>query len=130
MAIRLLESTECAAHEAELGVVIGRRAYRVSPERAREHVFGFTCVNDVSARDLQRKDKHFTRAKGFDTFCPLGPWIETELPSGPLAITCRVDGEVRQQGSTRDLIFSLEQLLAREPRDDLELRRRASATGT
>lgn len=99
-------------HEAELALVIGVRAHRLRPDEVRAHIFGYTCLNDVTARDLQRADKHFTRAKGFDTFCPLGPWIETELPAGPLAISCRVDGEIRQLGSTADLIFSIEQLVA------------------
>ncbi len=111
-AIRLPPQSQEVHHEAELGLVIGTRATRISESAARAHIFGVTCVNDVTARDLQRLDKHFTRAKGFDTFCPIGPWIETELPTGPRAILCRVDGEVRQRGSTGDLIFGFEQLVS------------------
>lgn len=110
--IRLPPESAEVHHEAELALVIGSRAHRVKVESALDHVFGFTCLNDVTARDLQRKDKHFTRAKGFDTFCPLGPWIETELPAGPLSIVCRVDGEIRQQGSTADLVFDFRRLIA------------------
>jgi 2-keto-4-pentenoate hydratase/2-oxohepta-3-ene-1,7-dioic acid hydratase in catechol pathway len=99
-------STE-VEHEAELAVVIGRTARRVSRSEALGHVFGYTCANDVSARDIQRSDTHITRAKGFDTFCPLGPWIVTDVDPGELRVRCRVNGEVRQDGSTRDLIFDV-----------------------
>ena len=105
------ESTE-VHHEAELGLVIGARATRVSVAAALGHVLGITCVNDVTARDLQRKDKHFTRSKGFDSFCPVGPWIETEFTTRPLAIVCRVDGEIRQRGTTADLIFDFATLIS------------------
>ena len=111
-AIRLPAQSQEVHHEAELGLVIGTRATRVSEEDARAHIFGITCVNDVTARDLQRLDKHFTRSKGFDTFCPIGPWIETEVPQGPRTILCRVDGDVRQRGSTADSIFSFERLVS------------------
>jgi 2-keto-4-pentenoate hydratase/2-oxohepta-3-ene-1,7-dioic acid hydratase in catechol pathway len=100
-------------HEAELAVVIGRLTRRVAAEDALDHVLGYTCANDVTARDLQRRDGQWTRAKGFDTFCPLGPWIDTDVdPADGLAIRCTVNGEVRQDGSTADLVFSVPELVA------------------
>ncbi len=99
-------------HEAELGVVIGRTARNISEDDDPLHyVLGYACVNDVSARDLQKKDVQFTRAKGFDTFCPFGPWIETDLDPADLMVTGRVNGEVRQEARTRDMIFSVQQLI-------------------
>jgi 2-keto-4-pentenoate hydratase/2-oxohepta-3-ene-1,7-dioic acid hydratase in catechol pathway len=99
-------------HEAELGVVIGRAARNLPEDDDPLHyVLGYTCVNDVSARDLQKKDVQFTRAKGFDTFCPMGPWIETELDPGDAVVTGRVNGIVRQQASTRDLVFPVRRLI-------------------
>jgi 2-keto-4-pentenoate hydratase/2-oxohepta-3-ene-1,7-dioic acid hydratase in catechol pathway len=95
-------------HEAELAVVIGRPARFVSEADALSYVFGYTCANDVSARDLQRVDTNSTRGKGFDTFCPVGPWIETELDLTPgVAVRCRVNGEPRQDGTTLDMISSV-----------------------
>lgn len=92
-------------HEAELAVVIGRRATAVSTEDALDYVLGFTCADDVSARDLQRGDPHPTRGKGFDTFCPIGPWIETDLDLEEGArIMARVNGELRQDGNTLQMI--------------------------
>ena len=76
-------------------------------DAAFDAVYGYAVSNDVSARDLQRKDKHVTRAKGFDTFCPVGPWIETDVDESPRAIRCSVNGELRQDGNTKDLIFSV-----------------------
>jgi 2-keto-4-pentenoate hydratase/2-oxohepta-3-ene-1,7-dioic acid hydratase in catechol pathway len=99
-------------HEAELAVVIGRSGRWITPEKAFEHVFGFTIANDVTARDLQRSDSLWTRAKGFDTFCPIGPWIETELDPTDVVITCHVSGEMRQMASTRDMVFTIRQLIA------------------
>jgi 2-keto-4-pentenoate hydratase/2-oxohepta-3-ene-1,7-dioic acid hydratase in catechol pathway len=99
-------------HEAELGVVIGRRAKDVAPEHAIAHVLGYTCVCDVTARDLQRKDGQWTRAKGFDTFCPAGPWIETELDPANARVTCVVNGETRQAGTTASMIFDVATLIA------------------
>jgi 2-keto-4-pentenoate hydratase/2-oxohepta-3-ene-1,7-dioic acid hydratase in catechol pathway len=93
--------------EAELVVVIGREAHRVSAADAMAHVGGYTCGNDVTARDIQKSDGQWTRGKGFDTFCPIGPWIETELDPGDLRVSCTVDGELRQDGRTRDLIFPI-----------------------
>ena len=99
-------------YEGELGVVIGRRARRISRESALEYVLGFTCINDVTVRDLQVKDGQFTRAKGFDTFCPIGPRIVSGLDPSALKITTRVDGQVRQDSSTSDLIFDVPTLIA------------------
>jgi 2-keto-4-pentenoate hydratase/2-oxohepta-3-ene-1,7-dioic acid hydratase in catechol pathway len=93
-------------HEAEMGIVIGKKAYDLpSPEAAAGHVFGAVCVNDVTARELQDKDVQFTRAKGFDTFCPVGPCLVTELDLGDLSVVGRVNGEVRQASRTDQLIF-------------------------
>jgi 2-keto-4-pentenoate hydratase/2-oxohepta-3-ene-1,7-dioic acid hydratase in catechol pathway len=102
-------------HEAEVGVVIGARACRVREQDAHRHVFGITCVNDVTARDLQKKDVQFTRAKGFDSFAPIGPCIATgldyRLASG-LTVEGWVNGVRRQASSTRELIFSIDRLIA------------------
>lgn len=98
-------------HEAELGVVIGKQARWLTLENAMEVVLGYTVANDVTARDLQKRDEQWTRGKGFDTFCPVGPWIETEFDPIETLITCHVNDELRQMGSTRDLIFTIPQLL-------------------
>lgn len=100
-------------HEAELAVVIGRRCRNVSEAEVPSVVFGFTCLDDVTARDIQRREKHLTRAKSFDTFCPVGPWIAEGWrdPFG-LAIRCRVNGELRQDGNTRDMVHSVAALIA------------------
>ena len=100
-------------HEAELAVVIGRLTRNVAVEDALSAVLGYTCANDVTARDLQASDGQWTRAKGFDTFCPLGPWIATDVdPADGLAVRCEVNGDVRQEGSTADLVFDVAQLVA------------------
>ena len=99
-------------HEAELAVVIGRRGRFISTEDAVDYIFGYTIANDVTARDLQRSDSLWTRAKGFDTFCPLGPWIETDFDPADALITCRVNGEMRQMASSRDMVFTVRQLIA------------------
>jgi 2-keto-4-pentenoate hydratase/2-oxohepta-3-ene-1,7-dioic acid hydratase in catechol pathway len=98
-------------HEAELGVVIGRRAHRVSAARAWDYVLGFTCVNDVTARDMQKKEAQYTRCKGFDTFAPIGPCIATGLGPGPRLVEGWVNGERRQASSTTHLIFPIEHLV-------------------
>ena len=99
-------------HEGELAVVIGKLSKNVRAEDAGPHIFGYTAANDVTARDLQRKDGKWTRAKGFDTFCPLGPGIETELdPLEKLSIVTRVNGEVRQAGFTSEMIFGVSELI-------------------
>jgi 2-keto-4-pentenoate hydratase/2-oxohepta-3-ene-1,7-dioic acid hydratase in catechol pathway len=92
-------------YEGELVIVIGREASNVPQARWRDYVRGFTCANDVTARDLQKKDVQFTRAKGFDTFCPLGPAIETDLDVSDVRVATRVNGEVRQDARTSQLIF-------------------------
>ena len=91
--------------EGELAMVIGKRARNVKADRWRDFVRGFTCANDVTARDIQKKDVQFTRGKGFDTFCPLGPHIETELDPADLSLVTRVNGEVKQNGRTSMMIF-------------------------
>lgn len=99
-------------YEGELAVVIGRRARHVQPAQALDYVLGYTCANDVTARDLQRRDGQWTRSKGFDTFCPLGPWIVPDLDPHDLALRTWVNGELRQDSSTRDLIFGVEELVS------------------
>ncbi len=99
-------------HEAELVVVIGKRARHVTAEQAKNYIFGYTVGNDVTARDLQRSDDQWTRAKGFDTFCPFGPWIDTEFDISDALITCKVNGQPRQMASTRDMVFNVPTLIA------------------
>lgn len=98
--------------EGELAIVIGREAKNVPRDRWRDYVRGFTCANDVTARDLQKKDVQFTRGKGFDTFCPLGPCIETDLDPSRLKVQTRVNGEVKQNGNTEQMIFQCDFLVA------------------
>ena len=92
-------------YEGELAIVIGKRARNIPKSRWRDVVLGFTCANDVTARDLQKKDVQFTRAKSFDTFCPLGPHIETEIDPSNLSIVTRVNGAVKQNSRTSSMIF-------------------------
>jgi 2-keto-4-pentenoate hydratase/2-oxohepta-3-ene-1,7-dioic acid hydratase in catechol pathway len=99
-------------HEAELVIVIGKRGKWIPVEIAQQYIFGYTIGNDVTARDLQHKDGQWTRAKGFDTFCPIGPWIETDLDPSDTLITCRVNSELRQMASTREMIFTVPQIVA------------------
>ena len=99
-------------YEGELAVVIGRKASWVKEREAYQYVFGYTCINDVTARDLQAKDVQYTRAKGFDTFAPIGPVIETEIDPGNLKITTILNGEIRQHSRTSNLIFSVPRLLS------------------
>jgi 2-keto-4-pentenoate hydratase/2-oxohepta-3-ene-1,7-dioic acid hydratase in catechol pathway len=110
--IELPPQSHQVEHEAELAVVIGRAGRWITAEQALTHVFGYTIANDVTARDLQRSDGQWTRAKGFDTFCPVGPWVETEFDPADAVITCHVNGEMRQMASTHDMIFSVRQLIA------------------
>ena len=105
------ESSE-VLHEAELAIVVGKVSHLVAPEDAGAHILGYTAGNDVTADDLQRRDGQWTRAKGFDTFCPLGPAIETELDPQGLSITCSVNGEIRQDGTTDDMIRGVAELFA------------------
>jgi 2-keto-4-pentenoate hydratase/2-oxohepta-3-ene-1,7-dioic acid hydratase in catechol pathway len=117
-AIRIPPGSTNVHHEAELGVVIGARGARhVTPEQVPSAIFGYTIGNDVTERDMQRSDGQWTRAKGFDSFCPLGPWIETDLPAlgldpADLEITCTVDGEPRQHGRTSQLLFDVPALIS------------------
>jgi 2-keto-4-pentenoate hydratase/2-oxohepta-3-ene-1,7-dioic acid hydratase in catechol pathway len=103
--IRRPEQSKEVHHEGELGVVVGRVLTRATAAEARAAVFGYTCLNDVTARDLQREEKQFTRAKGFDTFCPIGPVVETQLDALDLTVICRVNGVEKQRGYTRDMAF-------------------------
>ena len=100
-------------HEGELGVVIGKRCYRLRPgDDVRPYVLGYTCVNDVTARDLQEKDGQWTRAKGFDTFCPVGPVVAADLdPWKGVSVQTRVNGQLRQNGTTVDFLFPLDVLI-------------------
>lgn len=98
-------------HEAELSVVIGRRAHHISRADAYDYILGLTCANDVTARNFQQRDGQWVRAKGFDTFCPLGPAIVTDLRAENLAIECRVNGGIRQSSNTSHLIFDVPALV-------------------
>ena len=104
---RPVKLSERVDFEGELAVVIGRLCRDVPPERVSEVIFGYTCANDVTARDLQAKDGQWTRAKGFDTFCPLGPWIETGLDPADLELTTTVNGEVKQHARTSQLLHDV-----------------------
>lgn len=109
----VLPRQSCEVHyEGELAIVVSRICKDVPIERAFGVVYGYTCANDVTARDLQNSDGQWSRAKGFDTFCPLGPWIETELDAGDLRLTTRRDGETVQDGRTSDLVHGLARLVA------------------
>ncbi len=99
-------------HESELAVVIGRELRGASEKECAEAIAGVVCLNDVTARDIQRAEVQFTRAKGFDTFCPVGPWVAAGLDWSDLRVQCRVNGELRQDGRSRDQIFALPKLLA------------------
>ena len=110
--IVLPPQSQQVVHEAELAVVMGKAGRWIQPEDALAYVLGYTISNDVTARDLQRRDVQWTRGKGFDTFCPLGPWIETEFDPADALMTCYVNGEMRQMASTRDMLFNVRQLIA------------------
>ncbi len=98
--------------EGELAVVIGRRAHHVSVADASSHILGYTCANDVTARELQARDGQWTRAKGFDGFCPLGPWVETDLDPKDLLLETLVNGQIRQSARTSDMIFDVPTLVS------------------
>ncbi len=100
--------TKHVDYEAELAIVVGKKAKRVKRENALEHIFGYTCLNDVTARDLQRKDGQWTRGKSFDTFCPIGPAIVTKLDTSSLDIRSYVNGELRQNSNTSFMIFDVQ----------------------
>jgi 2-keto-4-pentenoate hydratase/2-oxohepta-3-ene-1,7-dioic acid hydratase in catechol pathway len=111
--IRMPDASARVDYEGELALVIGRRARHLKPDEWRSAIRGYTLANDVTARDLQAKDDQWTRAKGFDTFCPVGPWVSDEVdPETGLALETRVNGELRQRGSTLDFIFPIPALLA------------------
>ena len=99
-------------HEAELVAVIGKRGRNIPPDQAKDYILGYTIGNDITARDLQKTDGQWTRAKGFDTFCSFGPWIDTELDITDALISCKVSGQPRQMASTRDMVFNVGKLVA------------------
>jgi len=110
--IELPRASQQVEHEGELGVIMGRVARRIAADDdPLSYVFGYTCVNDVTARDLQRKDVQFTRGKSFDTFCPAGPWIETDLDPAKLTVQTRLNGELKQKGNTSDMAFPVDFLI-------------------
>jgi len=98
--------------EAELGIVIRKQARNITPAQAQNHILGFTCANDVTARDLQKKDGQWTRAKSFDTFCPIGPWIETDLDPADLLIESYLNNERKQSSRTSRFIFTMSQMVS------------------
>ncbi|WP_456483153.1 fumarylacetoacetate hydrolase family protein [Methanopyrus kandleri] len=102
--VKLPREARRVDHELELAVVIGERCRKVSPEEARDAVLGFTIINDVTARDIEKREGQWVRAKSYDTFAPLGPWIETELEPDGLEMELRVNGEVRQRATTDDMV--------------------------
>jgi 2-keto-4-pentenoate hydratase/2-oxohepta-3-ene-1,7-dioic acid hydratase in catechol pathway len=110
-AIVLPPQSQKVEHEAELAIVIGKAGRWIAPEQVNAHILGYTVANDVTARDIQRSDLQWTRGKGFDTFCPLGPWIETEMDPSDVQVTCRVSGELRQMASTREMVFNIVQMV-------------------
>ena len=99
-------------HEAELVAVIGKRGRNIPPDQAKDYILGYTIGNDITARDLQKTDGQWTRAKGFDTFCSFGPWIDTEFDITDALISCKVSGQPRQMASTRDMVFNVGKLVA------------------
>ena len=102
-----IKLTERVDYEGELAVIIGRLCREVPLDRAQDVIFGYTCANDVTARDLQARDGQWTRAKGFDTFCPIGPWIETVADPTDLALTTSVNGEVKQHARTSEMVHDV-----------------------
>jgi 2-keto-4-pentenoate hydratase/2-oxohepta-3-ene-1,7-dioic acid hydratase in catechol pathway len=99
-------------YEAELAVVISKTAKNINENDAANYIFGYTCANDITARDLQRLDGQWARAKSFDTFCPLGPWIETDFNYDSVPVECLVNGEIKQSGNTKDMIFSIKYIVS------------------
>jgi 2-keto-4-pentenoate hydratase/2-oxohepta-3-ene-1,7-dioic acid hydratase in catechol pathway len=110
--IHLPESAGRVDYEGELAVVIGRRAHRISADDAAGYILGYTCANDVTARDIQRRDGQWTRAKGFDGFCPLGPWVETDVDPSDLLLETYLNGECVQTTRTSDMIFDVPTLVS------------------
>ncbi|TAM54989.1 MAG: FAA hydrolase family protein [Acidobacteria bacterium] len=112
-AVAVPRQSQRVEHEGELALVIGKTATRVNAAQALEHVLGYTCLDDVTARDIQRVEKVYARAKGFDTFCPVGPWLETGIADPQaLDLELRVNGVRRQQGTTADMIFTVAEVIA------------------
>jgi 2-keto-4-pentenoate hydratase/2-oxohepta-3-ene-1,7-dioic acid hydratase in catechol pathway len=110
--IRIPNGLDSVDYEAELAVVIGRRTHNVSAEEAPAHILGYACANDVTSRALQKRDGQWTRAKGFDTFCPLGPWVETDADPLDLLVESYVNGRMRQSSRTSEMIFSVYELVS------------------
>jgi 2-keto-4-pentenoate hydratase/2-oxohepta-3-ene-1,7-dioic acid hydratase in catechol pathway len=110
--IVLPQGVERLDYEAELALVIKKEAKNISPDEAHKYILGFTCLNDVTARDVQKKDGQWTRAKSFDTFCPVGPWLETRFDPSKASVTCRLNGRTRQSSNTSNLIFSVNYLVS------------------
>lgn len=110
--IRLPEGVGRVDYEAELAAVIGRRTRNATPEQAKANILGYMCANDVTARDIQRRDGQWTRAKSYDGFCPLGPWVETDVEPDDLLVECYVNGKRRQSARTSDLIFSVPEVVS------------------
>jgi 2-keto-4-pentenoate hydratase/2-oxohepta-3-ene-1,7-dioic acid hydratase in catechol pathway len=110
--IRLPADSNQVEHEAELAVIIGKVAKDLSRDKAMDAVFGYTCANDVTARDQQRADVQFTRAKGYDSFCPIGPWIETNFDPSAVRLRCLVNGRTTQDGNTSDMIFDVATIIS------------------
>ena len=104
-------SSERVDHEAELAIVISKICKEVPKERVKDVIFGYTIANDVTARDLQKKDGQWTRGKGFDSFCPLGPWIDTDFQPGDQVITATVDGELKQSAKLSEMIFKIPEII-------------------
>lgn len=110
--IRIPGGFDSVDYEAELAIVVGRRTHAITPEEAPAHILGYTCANDVTNRVLQKRDGQWTRAKGFDTFCPLGPWVETAVDPTDLLVESYVNGRRRQSSRTSDMIFGPYELLS------------------
>lgn len=110
--IRIPDGFDTVDYEGELAVVLGRRTHNISAEEAPAHILGYSCANDVTNRVLQKKDGQWTRAKGFDTFCPLGPWVETDVDPRDLQIETFVNGELRQSSRTSEMIFNPFQIVS------------------
>jgi 2-keto-4-pentenoate hydratase/2-oxohepta-3-ene-1,7-dioic acid hydratase in catechol pathway len=106
------DTSEQVDYEAEISVVIKKRASRVTEDDAGEYILGYTCANDVTARDLQRKDGQWTRAKGFDTFAPIGPWVETDFDPSDVTVQSILNGEIKQSSSTKNMIFGIPKLVS------------------
>jgi 2-keto-4-pentenoate hydratase/2-oxohepta-3-ene-1,7-dioic acid hydratase in catechol pathway len=106
------QSIDRLDYEAEMALVIKKEAKNISPDEAHKYILGFTCLNDVTARDVQNKDGQWTRAKSFDTFCPVGPWVETDFDPSKAPVSSRLNGHPRQSSNTSNLIFSVNYLVS------------------